>query len=162
MLRDIKDIMSKAENIDSACTQMEVNRGRAELRTVRVSSRVEAVRGQWAGLSQAVEVERLVVSKGKKRSELHYYISSLKTSAFRYAEGIRLHWMIENGLHYVKDVTLKEDKSRIRSGYAPQNLSTLKNIALNILRTTCEKCSGIAKTIRLIAHNIKGLKQMIM
>ena len=154
--------MSKAQNIDSAYTQMEVNRGRAELRTVRVSAEVDAVRGDWTGLSQVVEVERLVVRKGTKRSELHYYISSLKTNAFAYGEGIRLHWMIENGLHYVKDVTLKEDGSRIRSGYAPQNLSTLKNIALNILRTTCEKCSGIAKTIRLVAHNIKQLKQMIM
>lgn len=162
MLQDIKDITSKAENIESSYIQTEVNRGRTEVRTVRVSSTVHTVRGDWTGLSQVVEMERLVVKNGKKRSDLHYYISSLKTSAFGYAEGIRLHWMIENGLHYVKDVTLKEDQSRIRSGYAPQNLSTLKNIALNILRTNCEKWSGVAKAIRLVAHNIKGLKQMIM
>lgn len=55
--------MSKAQNIDSAYTQMEVNRGRAELRTVRVSAEVDAVRGDWTGLSQVVEVERLVVRK---------------------------------------------------------------------------------------------------
>ena len=63
MLQDVKDIMSKAQNIDSAYTQMEVNRGRAELRTVRVSAEVDAVRGDWTGLSQVVEVERLVVRK---------------------------------------------------------------------------------------------------
>jgi hypothetical protein len=48
LLRDIKDIMSKTQNIDSAYTQIEVNRGRTELRTVKVSSGVEPVRGFWA------------------------------------------------------------------------------------------------------------------
>jgi hypothetical protein len=118
LLRDIKDIMSKTQNIDSAYTQIEVNRGRTELRTVKVSSGVEPVRGFWAGLFQVVAVVRLVVSKGKTRREWQYYISLLKTNAFLYAEGIRLHWMIENALPYVKDVTMKEDGSKIRSGFA--------------------------------------------
>lgn len=107
--------MSKAKNVDSSSIQMEVARGRTELRTVKVSSAVEGIRGDWAGLSQVVQVERLVVRKGIKRRKLQYYISSLKTSAFAYGEGIRLHWMIENALHYVKDVTLKEDQ---RAGFA--------------------------------------------
>ena len=163
LLSDIKTLMQQKANIDSAYTQMEVNRGRVELRTTKVSAAgVAAVRGGWVGLRQVIEVERLVISKGKQRRERHYYISSHKANALFYAEGIRLHWHIENALHYVKDVTLKEDQSKIRYGFAPQNLSTFRNIALNLLRTAHGGCRSVAGKIRLVAYNIKKLKNMIM
>jgi predicted transposase YbfD/YdcC len=133
-----------------------------ELRTTKVSAGVAAVRGEWVGLRQVIAVERLVISKGQQRREWHYYISSHKANALFYAEGIRLHWHIENALHYVRDVTLKEDQSKIRCGFAPQNLSTLRNIALNLLRTTNDGCRSVAGKIRLVAYNIKKLKQLIL
>ena len=76
-----------------------------------------------------------------------------------YMEGIRAHWGIENGLHYVKDVTMGEDRSRIRTGSAPQVLSTIKSIALNVLRTNGYK--NVACATRMIAHNIPLIKQLI-
>jgi predicted transposase YbfD/YdcC len=162
LLMDIKTLLQQKANIDSAYTQMEVNRGRVELRTTKVSAAVAAVRGEWVGLRQVIEVERLVISKGKQRREWHYYISSHKANALFYAEGIRLHWHIENALHYVRDVTLKEDQSKIRCGFAPQNLSTLRNIALNLLRTANDGYQSVASKIRLVAYNIKKLKQLIL
>jgi hypothetical protein len=50
------------------------------------------------------------------------------------ATATRAHWGIENRLHWVLDVTMKEDASQLRKDHAPQNLSLLRKIALNILR----------------------------
>lgn len=153
-------IMSDKRNIDSAYTKMEVTRGRTELRSIEVSNQTQLISGKWSGLSQLICVHRICKSKERNSEEKAYFISSRKSNALLYAEGIRLHWHIENTLHYVKDVTLKEDDSKIRTGSAPQNLSTMKNIALNILR---KNYSGrITQTIRMIANNIKELKNLIM
>jgi predicted transposase YbfD/YdcC len=152
--------MSHRANIDSSYTQMEVNRGRLEIRTTQVSDQVHLVSGEWSELSQLICVHRICKSKERTSEEKAYFISSRKSNAFLYAEGIRLHWHIENTLHYVKDVTLKEDDSKIRTGSAPQNLSTMKNIALNIIRKNYS--GSITQTIRMIANNIKELKNLIM
>ena len=47
---------------------------------------------------------------------------------------IRQHWGVENGLHWVLDVTFNDDQSRIRKGNAPQNMAILKKTALNIFQ----------------------------
>lgn len=152
--------MSDKANIDSTYTEMEVNRGRIELRSIEVSNQISMVSAKWSGLSQLICVHRICRSKERRSEERAYFISSRKGNAFLYAEGIRLHWRIENNLHWVKDVTLGEDDSKIRTGSAPQNLSTVKNIALNILR---KNFSGtVTQTIRMIANNIKELKNLIM
>ncbi len=86
--------------------------------------------------------------------ETSYYISSLKssTSAREFAEAIRSHWAIENSLHWVKDVTMGEDASRVRSDNAPENMSIMRNIALNIFREN--GYTNIAQAIRLVSHEI--------
>ena len=48
---------------------------------------------------------------------------------------LRDHWQIENGLHYVRDVTLGEDACRVRSGTAPQVLAALRNAVVHLLAT---------------------------
>ena len=70
--------------------------------------------------------------------ERRYYISSLAVSEAgsvrRFAEAVRGHWGIENGLHWVLDVAFREDDCRVRREHAPQNLATLRQLALNLLR----------------------------
>ena len=46
------------------------------------------------------------------------------------------HWHIENKLHYVRDVTFKEDKSQVRAGHIPQVMATLRNAAITLMRMT--------------------------
>lgn len=46
----------------------------------------------------------------------------------------RSQWMIENRLHFVRDTTFAEDASKIRTGYGPQNMATLRSFAINVLR----------------------------
>ena len=70
--------------------------------------------------------------KWKVSVQVAYYISTIALSAEAFCETIRHHWGIENRNHYVRDVTLGEDASRIRVN--PHIFSTLRSFALNILR----------------------------
>ena len=58
----------------------------------------------------------------------------------------RSHWEIENRLHYVRDVTMKEDASQVRSGSAPQVMAALRNTTLGLLRQT--GATNIAAALR--------------
>lgn len=91
-------------------------------------------------------VKRERTIKKRKAISHSYYLSSISTKAKEFAKGIRHHWGIENRLHYVKDVTLKEDESRIRSGNAPAILSLIRNLVINIARIKGE--NRIKKHIR--------------
>ncbi len=51
-----------------------------------------------------------------------------------FAKHIRSHWGIENRLHWVKDTQMNEDKSKTKSGNAPENLSIMRNICINLFR----------------------------
>lgn len=141
-------------------SEIELNKGRLERREVKVFNLSEDISAVWSGAKQAVWVERNVKKKGKPSRENAYFISSFEGFAQLYCYGIRSHWSIENSLHWVKDVTLKEDASKIRSGNAPSNLSTLRNCALNIFRKN--KMEGIAKSIRLVSNDIERLCQLII
>jgi predicted transposase YbfD/YdcC len=68
----------------------------------------------------------------KDRNEIAVYVANYKVDAKQAHCLIRKHWFIENKNHHVRDVTLKEDESRIRVN--PENISTLRSFVLNILR----------------------------
>lgn len=68
----------------------------------------------------------------KNSDETAFYISTLVLSAQEFCQAIRTHWGIENRNHYVRDVTMGEDKSRIRTN--PHIFAKLRSFALNILR----------------------------
>jgi hypothetical protein len=54
----------------------------------------------------------------------------------RLADLLRGHWTIENGLHWVRDVTFAEDASQVRTGNAPTVMATLRNLAIGVLSRT--------------------------
>ncbi len=91
---------------------------------------------QWPGLASiaAVEAQRRIGKKTTK--ETRYFISSLRGSARKLAEAARKHWGIENSLHWVLDVTMNEDQSRIRKDHAPENMALLRRLALNLIKKT--------------------------
>jgi predicted transposase YbfD/YdcC len=88
----------------------------------------------WKGLNSLGLVEAQRTLNGKTSTERRYYLSSLQGSAQEFAEAVRGHWGIENSLHWVLDVVFREDESRVRKGYASENLAMLRHMALNLLK----------------------------
>lgn len=114
---------------------MEKGHGRRETRRLRTTS-ILTQREKWAGMKQGFELERVRVVKGVRTVEVVYGVTSLSEEEADAKELLRLmrgHWRIENCLHYVRDVTMEEDKCRVRSGSAPQVLAALRNTALHLL-----------------------------
>jgi predicted transposase YbfD/YdcC len=100
-------------------------------------------RGKWEGLRSVGMVESIREINGKVQTERRYYLSSLPLGIEDFARAVRCHWGIENKLHWVLDVQLREDESRARTGNAPENLATLRRLALNLLKKDQTKKRGI-------------------
>lgn len=87
----------------------------------------------WAGLRCVVMVVRVRHLWNQTTRQVQFYLTSLDCDAHKLGQAIRLHWSVENGLHWTLDVTFNEDACRVRTGHAPQNLSLLRRIAINAL-----------------------------
>jgi predicted transposase YbfD/YdcC len=87
-------------------------------------------------VQQGFELTRVRLLGAKKTVEVVYGITSLSAAAAdagRLLGLVRDHWQIENGLHYVRDVTLGEDACRVRKEAAPQVLAALRNAVVHLL-----------------------------
>ncbi len=111
--------------------------GRIERRTLTASS---ALKGylDWPRVEQVFRLERHFtrVKDGKVMDEVVYGVTSLTTHEAppaRLLELVRQHWQIENGLHYRRDDTLKEDRCTLRREHAPEAMAVLNNIVLGLL-----------------------------
>jgi predicted transposase YbfD/YdcC len=107
-------------------------------------------RDRWAGLRSAILVESERTVRDQTTRETRLFISSLPADAAHLAHVIRRHWAIENSLHWVLDVAMHQDQTRIRTAHAPANLAVLHHIALNLLKHDRTEQLGI-KNKRLAA-----------
>ncbi len=118
--------------------RIDLHGSRIEVRELCASSALSAEYCGWAGLRQVFRIERQRIHKrtGKREINVCYGITSLspeRADAKRLAAIVRGHWGIENRLHWVRDVILGEDASRIRSGHAPQVRAVFRNVAVSFL-----------------------------
>src|SRR5437868_4905904 len=110
--------------------------GRLEIRSIRVSSELKGY-SDWPGLEQVFQIRRRWQYKGEWREEVRYGITSLPAPVGipeRLLKCKRGHWTIENCLHYVKDVTLGEDRSTVHADNGPKIMAALRNTAVSLLR----------------------------
>jgi predicted transposase YbfD/YdcC len=119
--------------------------GRFEIRRYYQSTELDwfAELGKWEGLQSVGLVESVREVGGKTTVERRYYLSSLPLGVETFARAVRSHWGVENKLHWVMDVCFREDQSRARTGYAAENLATLRRLALNMLKREKTKKRGI-------------------
>jgi predicted transposase YbfD/YdcC len=91
---------------------------------------------EWPGLAQVFRLRRTWREHGQPKQALHYGITSLSSEAGppeRLLALKRGHWIIENGLHRVKDVSLGEDQSLIHQGQGPTVMALLRDAAVSVL-----------------------------
>jgi predicted transposase YbfD/YdcC len=96
----------------------------------------------WTSLTTLIQIKAKRYINNQVEDSIRYYISSLSDRDQSYFnQAVRNHWSIENQLHWHLDVTFNEDASRVRSGFAPENLNTLRKIALQLVSSKADNLS---------------------
>jgi predicted transposase YbfD/YdcC len=116
--------------------------GRIETRTTTVIHDAAWLqeRHDWPGLKGIVVVKSLrelpgpIPAAAKIECETRFYVTSLASPANLLGPIIRSHWAVENSLHWIMDMTFRDDECRIRTDHAPANFTTIKHIAHNLIR----------------------------
>jgi len=148
------------------CDGFDETHGRLVRRRVFASTdaaALDALSG-WPSLRTVLAVEsiRSVNSAPKVESEIRYFLSSCPDAPAVLGQAIRSHWAVENALHWVLDVTFREDDSRVRDRTAARNLALLRKIALNIVgRDKTSKASVRARRKRA-AWNDAYMLQLLL
>ena len=135
--RGFKDTtVSRAETVDG-------DHGRIETRAITVIHDIDWLqkRHAWPGLKSVIVVENNRELSGKFERETRFYITSLVLLASQIAPLVRGHWAVENSLHWVLDMVFRDDECRLRTDHAPANFTTLKHMALNLIRRAKSKDS---------------------
>ena len=141
--------------------------GRIETRTTTVETNIDFLNEthEWPGLSAVGKIVREVETtrKGetKTATETSYYLLSEILSPAGFAEVVRAHWGIENGLHWKLDVAMDEDRARNRADNGSENLAVLRHFTLNILNNDKTNI-GMKRIFRKAAARRDYLRELLI
>ncbi len=182
LLAAAKVVLAQDECVDRYAEEKTKNRNRLEqriCRVVHVDELSEQMRSsyadlfnQWEGLSSFIEVRsyrkdlsfqlpKNKAKSNKKEEELRYYICSQALSAKASNQAIREHWGIENGLHWILDVVMGEDKSKKRAGNSAANYSIFRKLAYNKLKAYDDGKVSIRRRIKKCMMNEKYMENIL-
>lgn len=131
--------------------KIEMNRGRMEYRQLKVFKAVPEVKSEYPHCNSVICIKRTRLFKGKESEETHYYLSDLKLREEEFFKIIRGHWSIENRLHWVKDVIMKEDEADLENKQICWTLSVLRSFVITLAYIFS---GSVTKFQRQYAHNI--------
>ena len=116
---------------------------------------------RWPKLNTIIEIKAVREISGNVTTEKRYYISSLPLNAKKAGQAVRQHWSVENKLHWVLDVTFREDESRIRRGNGAEVMSTLRRITLNLLKINTTSKASLKRKRKIAALDEQLLTDLI-
>jgi predicted transposase YbfD/YdcC len=129
--------------------ETDAGHGRIEIREARLVTEIAGLQEQhdWPGLACVGKITATREDKatGAVQTQDRYYLLSRLMPAQEFLELVRAHWTIENSLHWVLDVVLREDHARARKDHAPANLAILRRLALNTIKANPDKGSNRLK-----------------
>ncbi|MEX5707574.1 ISAs1 family transposase [Parafrankia sp. FMc6] len=139
--------------VTTTARTVERGHGRRERRTVKATEVRAGLLFPYAVQAVRITRRRQPLTGGPTETEVAYLVTSLPThhaSPTRLAAMVREHWLIENRLHWVRDVTFGEDLSQVRTGNTHQVMASLRNLAITILRLT-----GVTNIAAGIRHHAR-------
>ena len=157
---DIKDFfelesMNKnSEFVIDSFESFDKGHGRIESRKCSVCHDLEWLKNRhqkWGTIKSIISLKSERQINDQKSEETRYFISSKKSDAKYFLKAIRNHWQIENSLHWILDMSFGDDQSRIRKENAPLNMSIVKHLSLNVLRSYKTDCGT--------RDSIKGIRK---
>lgn len=133
-------------------TTCEKGHGRIETRGYSVTNHLDKLRtaDAWEGLQTIGMVESERIINGNVERETRYYMSSREPDAQAFGGRVRGHWSIENSLHWVLDVAMREDEARMRKDHSAENMAVVRHIVINLLKKEKTQKVGVHAK-RLIA-----------
>jgi predicted transposase YbfD/YdcC len=140
---------AKAHNLGQVAYQCEetvdADHGRLEIRTYWITSDIEwlGAKASWSNLHSIGMVESHREVGDHIAKETRYYLTSLPCDATQFAKAVREHWGVENSLHWVLDVSFREDDCRIRQEKGAHNCAVWRHIALHLLQRESGHKRGI-------------------
>jgi predicted transposase YbfD/YdcC len=154
----------------------DVGHGRREKRTIKVLDAPEDIKALYPHVEQVFLLERFVTRKVRKRRKnsrkyrtetLTTHIAQVGITSMSSREAgpehllayVRGHWGIENKVHWVRDVTFREDASQVRTGNRPRIMVTLRNLAIGLIQQSGH--TAIAATIRALKHDPTLIERML-
>jgi predicted transposase YbfD/YdcC len=160
LLDDCRVMAANDVPVDAFTAEPESGHGRVEQRSVRVFECHYTSDPEWtqwivqvAQVHRVREVKDTKTGTWKRSEEIAFYASMQRHSAQAYERIIRSHWGIENRNHGVRDVSLKEDASRIR--HNPGVMARCRSFVLNVL-----KANGVTNVAQTLYHNALCFKNL--
>jgi predicted transposase YbfD/YdcC len=137
--------------------------GRVDRRTITVSAELKGYT-DWPALEQVfqIERERVATKTGQTTHEVVYGLTSLsrtQASPSRLLRLVRDYWGIENGLHYCRDVTFHEDRTRMTLGNTGRIMASVNNLVISLLRLS--GATNLAQWRRLTATDLPTIIRLV-
>jgi len=159
LLEDIAHYFDNLNKEPDHITTDGIDHGRIEIRNIWTTSELNGYL-YFPHVGQAFMVERITINKksGKQSRDIAYGITSKPSemaTAAQVLQDNRGHWSIENKCHYIIDWNYDEDRSRIRTGYGPENITRLRRFAVGILKS--KGVRSVAQKMRQLTQNTRAV-----
>jgi predicted transposase YbfD/YdcC len=166
LFKAAQELVKSTNALDSLQASEQLH-GRTTTRSTTVYPIPAQLLPLWAGAKYIIVIvrtgRRWQGKKSRRRlvdfNESHYYLSSLDWSARQFSDAIRGHWLIENRLHWVKDVTLNEDNCIHRGGNAPANWAMVRQFLVSLARMS--GTNTLPQALRLMANQIENISELL-